>query len=736
MKPFIKKQNRGNTMRKKDNYFRFPVMSKNPSFKPKRNIFGFLKDIKLPVFKMKNQAVKASKPEKPKEQKNVKFSFYRLVGGIRGRIILLVMLMTLIPLMFLTFFSVNSQKDAIMGNMNELNTAVNKGLIERINANVTQSLITLELIPQSVDILTMDSYQQERIIRKIASSQQSSFKEITLADAKGIVLYSMNTQLNGTSMAQERWYAEAMRGQSFISDSYLDTKLRVPAFNIAVPVLDQNKSVAGVLYAKIVLDEIQAFINQTKIGESGVAYIIDKNGIVLAHPEYKAMVLESYNTVTNMIKGPLNLVKGQEGSSQYENSKGEEVIGTYYKIPVTGWGLITETGVKEALNPVKDAESKAYALIAVAFVIALAGSLLLAFIIAKPLVNMARVVGEIKNGNLKKRLVVTSKDEIGELQSSFNLMTDSLSNILNEVGTAATEITEAAYRLSESANISTAATEEIAAIVESVAEGSQSQMASVSVTSMVVQEITDKVGDTAQKTQKVADSAEAAAQVAQEGSENINIINGTIGMIKESVVNSASLVERLGTKSAEITGIVKIIRDIAGKTNMLALNAAIEAARAGDAGKGFAVVANEIRNLAEQTREASKNIETLLLEVQKETEVTVEAMNEGLVEVEKGTEAISSTYSTFERIIREVHLVAEEVRHASDSVLELKTENMQVIDAVKEVSSIAQTTSQGTQNVLASTEEQSSAMQEINSSAVRLNEMAVALKNIINKFDC
>ncbi|MHB1392802.1 MAG: methyl-accepting chemotaxis protein [Clostridia bacterium] len=729
-------------MRKKDNYFDFLKMGKSLSFKTKRNYFDFLKNIKLPklsiklpVFNMKKLMAKNPNLKMPKERIKVEFNIHKLVGGIRGRIILLVMLMTLIPLTFLTLSSINAQKDTIMSNMNELNTSVNKGLIERINANITQSLRTLELIPQSVDILAMDSYQQERVIRKIASSQQSAFKEMTLTDAAGKVLYSMSPTLIGTSLSQERWYTEALRGQSFISDSYLDVKLHAPAFSISVPVFDQNKSVAGVLYAKIVLDEVQAFINQTKIGQSGIAYVTDKNGIVLAHPRYKDMVLKSYNTVENMIKGPVNLVKGQEGSSQYENSKGEEVIGTYYRIPVTGWGLITETGMKEAMQPVTAAESKAYTLIAIAFVISLGGSLLLAFIIVKPLVNMSKVAGEIKNGNLKKRLAVTSKDEIGDLQNSFNLMTDSLCTILNEVGAAVSEITEAAQRLSDSANISTAATEEISAIVESVAEGAQSQMASVAVTSGVVQEITNKVDETAQKTQAVAVSAEGAAKIAEEGSENINIINGTIGIIKESVVNSATLVQRLGSKSAQITGIVKIIRDIAGKTNMLALNAAIEAARAGDAGKGFAVVANEIRNLAEQTRDASKSIETLLLEVQRETEVTVHAMNEGLVEVEKGTEAISATYSTFDKIIKDIHLVAEEVRAVSDSVLELRNESMQVIDAVGEVSSIAETASRGTQNVLASTEEQSSAMQEINSSAVRLNEMAVELQNIVNKFD-
>jgi methyl-accepting chemotaxis protein len=737
-------------MRKKDNYFKFPIMGKGLSFKPKRNYFGFLKNIKLPKLHIKLPRLSIKLPEfkkmkftaktpnskGPKEHIKVKFNIHKLVGGIRGRIILLVMLMTLIPLTFLTLTSIKDQTNAIMSNMNELNISVNKGLVERIDANVAQSLKTLELIPQSVDILAMDSYQQERVIRKIASSQQLAFKEMTLTDVAGNVLYSMSPKLIGTSLAQERWYTETMRGQSFISDSYLDIKLHAPAFNIAVPIFDQNKSVAGVLYAKIVLDEVQAFINQTKIGESGVAYVTDKNGIVLAHPHYKEMVLGSYNTVEHMIEGPINLVKGKEGTSRYENNAGEEVIGTYYRIPVTGWGLITETGVKEALKPVKAAESKAYTLIAMAFIISLCGSLLLAYIIVKPLVNMSRVAGEIKNGNLKKRLAVTSKDEIGDLQSAFNLMTDSLCTILNEVSDAVSEITDAAQKLSESANISTAATEEISAIVESVADGSQSQMASVAVTSGVVQEITNKVDEAAQKTQAVAVSAEAAAKIAEEGSENINIINGTIGIIKDSVVNSATLVERLGSKSAQITGIVKVIRDIAGKTNMLALNAAIEAARAGDAGRGFAVVANEIRNLAEQTRDASKNIETLLLEVQRETQATVIAMNEGLIEVEKGTEAISATYSTFDKIIKEIHLVAEEVRVVSNSVLELRNESMQVIDVVGEVSAIAETTSRGTQNVLASTEEQSSAMQEINSSAVRLNEMAVELRSIVNKFDC
>lgn len=670
---------------------------------------------------------------KNKGNRHSRMKLFKFIGGIRGRIILMVTIITMIPLALLTYSSIESQTAAVMDNMNELNKSVNLGLIERINAEVKQIVNNLELVSESVDILAMESYDQERIIRKIASSK-AAYKTITLANAEGEVLFSMDSTLRGTNISGERWHIEALKGNNFISDSYLDTKLHVPTYEVSVPILDQNMDVAGAIGAKVALDDIQLLINQTKIGENGVAYIIDRNGIVIAHPEYSNMVLKAYNTVEKMIGGPVNLIKGETGTSQYTNVHNQEVIGTYYKIPATGWGLITEISVVEALEPVEKVEQDVYMLIVIAFGMVLVGSLILAVVILHPFASMVKVTEEIKDGNLKKRMEVTSRDEVGELQNAFNQMAESLSTILFEVNSAVVEITEAAQKLSDIAHMSSAATEEITAVVENVSGGAESQMESVAITAGVVQDITERVEKTSGKTLEVADIASKAADMAKEGSKNISVITDTIGMIKSNVENSASLVEKLRDTSAEVTVIVKTIKDIAGKTNMLALNAAIEAAGAGDAGKGFAVVANEIRILAEQTQSASRDIENLLTEIRSETENTVVTMNEGLSEVEKGTDAISSTYSTFEKIINEIHRVAEEVTSVSESVLQLRNESKKVIDAVKEVSTIAENTSSGTQNVLAATEEQSSAAQEINDSAARLSEMSAALQSIVNKF--
>jgi methyl-accepting chemotaxis protein len=347
---------------------------------------------------------------------------------------------------------------------------------------------------------------------------------------------------------------------------------------------------------------------------------------------------------------------------------------------------------------------------------------------------MAKVASLVKGGDLSKRIKITAKDEIGDLQVAFNQMTDSLSEVLSEVSAAVEEITDMSYKLSDGVQISSAATEQITAIVESVAEGAQSQIGSVNTTAAITKEISEGVVVTANKTQKVARAATEAATIAKAGSENINIINEKIIGIKDNVVNSAKLVEKLGNKSAEVTGMVKVIRDIAGKTNMLALNAAIEAARAGEAGKGFAVVANEIRNLAEQTREASKNIESLLIEIKQETDYTVSSMNQGLVEVEAGTVAIGATYGTFNKIIEEIHVVAGDINTVSESVLELKSETERILNSIDEINEIAETTSLGTQSVLAGTEEQASSMQEINNLAAGLSNMTVTLKDIVSKF--
>lgn len=720
-------------MRNKVNFVKIPSMTKRKLHIPRINLLGFLKRFKSPKLSFKN-----SRKFKMPNLKKIKFprldfkslKLRTLFTGIRGKIIILA-LFTLICMMIPIILSVNSLEANIKKDLEELNKVTNYSIVEKVDDQVKQNLMSVDLFIKSSDILALDPYQQERALRKLAEGR---FQAIFFADAEGGIIFSTDYALKDANIKDTPWFSEAIKGTSYISDSIPDEKNNRTIIYISVPVIDQYLKPAAVVVVKVDLGYLQEIVTANKVGNNGIAYIVDRKGVVLAHPDLKEKVLKSYNAAENNILGAQNVIKGISGTSIYDNDKGEEVYGTYSIIPSTGWGMLTELPVSEAMAPVKKATKQIIWMAVIAFVLAVAGSLILAIMITRPLKNMAKVAEEVKNGDLSKRLKITDKDEIGQLQIAFNQMTDSLSGVVNEVGNAVLKVTDMAQKLSEGAQISSAATEEITAIVESVAEGAQAQIKSVNTSASITREITNSVVVTSNKTQAVAQSATGAAQIAVEGSENIKIINEKIIGIKDNVVNSASLVEKLGNKSQEVTGMVKVIKDIAGKTNMLALNAAIEAARAGDAGRGFAVVANEIRNLAEQTKEASKHIETLLTEMQSETDYTVAAMNKGLIEVESGTAAISATYSTFNKIIDEVQTVARDINYASESVLQLKSESERIISSIEEVNEIAETTSLGTQNVLASTEEQASSIQEISNLAVNLSKMAVTLKDILMKF--
>lgn len=652
---------------------------------------------------------------------------------LKFRICILVIIFTIAPLFVQLSIALKASTENLTTSVQALNESVNKNYLEKFDNYIDQTAKILEIVPQSADILALEGYERERVIRKLVSSD-NSIKRATLVDGNGIVLFSTDTSLNGADISEELWYKEALKGEKYISNSFIDEKLRLPVFTISIPVLDQTMRPAGVLSAEVGFDNIQSICQNIKTGNTGYTYIVDKNGVVLAHPKYKEMVLNKYNAVTNMIKGAVNVVKGQRGTEEYKNSQGKEVIGTYDIIPTTGWGIISEIELWEALEPIKEEKAKYATTAIVFFLIAAAASYLLAVMITKPLLAMTKVAGEYQNGVLSNRIKVKSNDEIGKLQRSFNAMADSLAAILAEVNKAVEEVNVFSKELSNGANISAASIEEISAIVANVAEGASDQIASLEETNSIANEVALSVESVSNSSREVADSAKEAAQKAQEGSDNIKLVNERMGIIRSNVESSADLVERLGTKSSQVSGIVKIIQEIAERTNMLALNAAIEAARAGEAGRGFTVVADEVRKLADQTKEASMDIEKVIEEIQKETMDTVDAMHEGLKDVEHSVEAIEKTNSTFDNIISMIKTVSEKVIQVSESVYQLKDEMDKINVSLDKVSQVSMATSEGTQNILAGTEEQASALQQINESAARLNEMAENLQKTVGKF--
>jgi methyl-accepting chemotaxis protein len=204
--------------------------------------------------------------------------------------------------------------------------------------------------------------------------------------------------------------------------------------------------------------------------------------------------------------------------------------------------------------------------------------------------------------------------------------------------------------------------------------------------------------------------------------------------IERTVANSAEAVTKLGERSLKIGQIVETISGIAGQTNLLALNAAIEAARAGEQGRGFAVVAEEVRKLAEQSQEATKQIAELIIEVQTETDKAVVAMNDGTREVKIGGEVVDTAGQAFQEIVGLVEGVSGQFKCISSAMQQMADESQQIVGAVYDIDKISKAAAEHTQMVSATTEEQAASMEEIAAASQSLVRMSEKLQNTIAKF--
>jgi twitching motility protein PilJ len=292
-------------------------------------------------------------------------------------------------------------------------------------------------------------------------------------------------------------------------------------------------------------------------------------------------------------------------------------------------------------------------------------------------------------GDLTVKAEVTA-DVLGAVADSFNLTIDSLRQIVQQVQTAAVQVNNSsteseafARRLSSDA---LRQAEELAVTVNSV------QMMTASI---------KRVAESARESEEVARTASATAL---KGGEAVERTVAGIMEIRETVAESTRKVKRLAESSQQISQIVSVISQIASRTNLLALNASIEAARAGEAGKGFAIVADEVRQLADRSAKALKEIEQIVLQIQSETGSVMAAMEQGTQQVIRGTKLAEQAKTSLDDIIQVSNRIDSLVRSITTDTIEQRETSKSVTEVIQSVEIQAQSTSQEAQKVSSSLE--------------------------------
>ena len=372
---------------------------------------------------------------------------------------------------------------------------------------------------------------------------------------------------------------------------------------------------------------------------------------------------------------------------------------------------------------------------AAAFIIGIVIATYISRVISKPVQLVSEAAKQLAGGNLAiDKINVKNKDEIGQLAADFNEMTTNLRNLIFQVSSTSEQVAASAEEMMASADQTNSATNQVATAIQEVAGGAELQSKNTEESAKAVGEMSVGIQRVAETTSNVAESAAETAKQAQVGQESLGKVIEKMKSINDTTGETNGVIKDLDRKSAEIGKIIEVITGIADQTNLLALNAAIEAARAGEHGKGFAVVADEVRKLAELSRQSASQISGLIEVIQKETHQVVEMMNKGTVEISEGSSLVEETGRTFEEILTSIENVSGEIQEVSAISEEMSASVMQVNASIEEVTKIARGSVASTAEIASATEEQLASMEEVASSSASLANLAENLREMIAKF--
>ena len=546
------------------------------------------------------------------------------------------------------------------------------------------------------------------------------YETIDLIGLDGIVIASPNPDIIGKLNLKGREYFQAASsGTLYLSNVVRSKVTGRPVFIIATPVLGSQDVVAGVLIGVIDLSSFTGkFVDNVTIGENGYAYIYDQNGLVIAHPKDKKLILELN---MNDLSFGKQMVAIGSGVQEYE-WKGVIKTVAFKKDDLVGWTVAVGASNADLLAPVK---SLGIVNLSVALFVVAAAVIVILLLVSRTTKPINNAVDRLKDiaqgeGDLTQRLEVATKDEIGEMATWFNTFLQNLQSMIKDIVANAATLSESS---SELASISrqmssdagealgksdavAVAAEEMSANVNSVAAAMEQAATNLNMVTTAIEQLTASVAEIAQNSEKARDITGQAVTKAQGTSQKV---------------------DALGNAAQAISKVTEVITEISEQTNLLALNATIEAARAGEAGKGFAVVANEIKELAKQTSSATLEIKRQIDEVQGATRETVGDIGE-----------ISAVIANVDDIVGTIATAVEEqsvtTREIAGNIVQASSGIQEVNINVAQSSDVAASITQEISEVNQFSNQITISSSQVNDSANNLSVLAEKINSMVGKF--
>jgi len=525
------------------------------------------------------------------------------------------------------------------------------------NLNEAQFLAKLEVVkeaarggkPDQATVLLKNIFAEKKIYENVFVSTAGQDPKIVAAALDVAIGQKWRNPVFQANITNN------LAGNIWVSDPAKSPSTGLPVVAITAPIMDGNR-VIGIFGLPLDLGTFaQRLVTKVTIGKTGYPYILNSEGLVIAHPDKDSVFKLN---IADLGWGK-KLLASPSGSVIYYNFNGVDKVQTFVKNEAHG--LIVTASLS-----ISDINEKAFGMAVLMLIVGLAGIAVAIIIIAlfmgdrlKPLVVAANIADRLADGDLDITMPRGHRDEIGLLLLSMGRMVGKLRDIVANVKSGAANVSAGSLQISSTA--------------QQMSQGATEQAASAEEVSSSMEEM---AATTRQNTDNAATTEGLSRKAAKDALEGGKAVDDTVQAMKK------------------IAASIGIIEEIARQTNLLALNAAIEAARAGEVGKGFAVVASEVRKLAERSQKAAGEISVLSKE------------SVGVAE-QAGT--------LLAKIVPDIQKTSELMQEIASASQEQSTGTEQTTKAIMELDSVVQQNSAASEQLAASAEElsgQATALQD------------------------
>ncbi|NPV79581.1 MAG: HAMP domain-containing protein [Firmicutes bacterium] len=726
---------------------------------------------------------------------------FSLGSGLGQKLLVWFCIMSLAPAILIAVVSYQNSSKALTMQLEKDLTGQARILGLQVDRYINEKLHELMTLSRRAVFTSEDRPLDE----KAAALYEAVGDEIACAyivDAAGSVLASAGG-LDPGSVAGEAWFSAIQSGDLYFGDCAMSESAGRPTIKIAAPIMSPDGRFLGVIVEEVDMGPIRGMMDEVEktqkgIIQSGYAFLVNKDGLIIDHPDKTKIFKEKPAElgIPGLTEAIRNVLAGKEGMSRYIYGGVQNLIvyaplSGYGDYKGSGWGIGIAVPAIELFRPITGLRDISVVAILAVGLVAVFIAVILSRGIARPLRRIADVAEAVAEGNLAVAVPeVRTRDEVGVLTKAFSRMLSGLRNLVGELHSSAEQVFSTSEQLSASSGESAKSIQQISEALQQVSSGAQEQSATIANGASSVNQLTQAIGQVAKGAEAQVESIQSASKIMREtdksldevlgmlekvgsvssenakaaakGSESVKNVVTSMDRIRSTTEDVAESIRELDNHSREIGRILEVIDEIAEQTNLLALNAAIEAARAGEHGRGFAVVADEVRKLAERSSRETKAIADLIGSVRQATEKAVSAIDSGTKEVEAGSliaqeagsalDAIYSGASGAEQLLKNLLSSARTLKDAAlnvgksiNEIVSIAEENTaaaeemaagaeEVKKAIENAVAVSEESAAAVEEVSASTEEVNASIQEMSASAESLAEMAQRLQNLVTRF--